>query len=93
MLGLIDSDKQLTTGWKHRLTSLLPSIDPEQVLARMRTDGAAWFLPEFGLDDELGEVIDTADSLEELALERDLLEDIEDERERSDSIDVEDADD
>ena len=90
--GLIDSDKQLTTGWKHRLSSLLPSIDPEQVLARMRTDGAAWFLPEFGLDDELGEVVDTADSFEELAQQRDLQEDIEDEREGSETSDEEDSD-
>lgn len=90
--SLIDSDKQLTTGWKHRLSSLLPSVDPEQVLARMRTDGAAWFIPEFGLDDELGEVIDTADSFEELAQEKELLEDIEDERGGSESSDAEDSD-
>jgi spermidine/putrescine-binding protein len=50
MQALIDGDEDLTIGWKQRLTSLLPSVDPEQILARMRTDGAAWFQPDFGLD-------------------------------------------
>lgn len=53
--AMIDEDKQLTSGWKQRLTSLLPSIDPEQILARMRTDGAAWFSPDFGMAEILAE--------------------------------------
>ena len=54
---LIDTNRELTTGWKQRLTSLLPSIDPEQILARLRTDGATWFVPNFGMtDDESGDV-------------------------------------
>jgi len=53
--ALIDEDKDLSTGWKQRLTSLLPSVDPEQILARMRTDGAAWFQPDFALSDLLEE--------------------------------------
>jgi hypothetical protein len=48
--ALIDGDEELSAGWKQRLTSLLPSVDPEQILARMRTDGAAWFQPDFGID-------------------------------------------
>ena len=48
--SLIDGDEDLTAGWKQRLTSLMPSVDPEQILARMRTDGAAWFAPDFGID-------------------------------------------
>jgi hypothetical protein len=48
--SLIDGDEDLTSGWKQRLTSLMPSVDPEQILARMRTDGAAWFAPDFGID-------------------------------------------
>ena len=28
---------------------MLPSIDPEQILAKLRTDGATWFAPDFGL--------------------------------------------
>jgi hypothetical protein len=28
----------------------MPSVDPEQILARMRTDGASWFAPDFGID-------------------------------------------
>ncbi len=53
--AMINEDKQLTSGWKQRLTSLLPSIDPEQILARMRTDGAAWFSPDFGMAEILAE--------------------------------------
>jgi len=48
--AMIDGNEDLTAGWKQRLTSLLPSVDPEQILARMRTDGAAWFTPDFGID-------------------------------------------
>jgi hypothetical protein len=48
--SLIDGDEDLTAGWKQRLTSLMPSVDPEQILARMRTDGASWFAPDFGID-------------------------------------------
>jgi hypothetical protein len=48
--AMIDGNEELTAGWKQRLTSLLPSVDPEQILARMRTDGAAWFAPDFGID-------------------------------------------
>ena len=48
--AMIDGNEDLTAGWKQRLTSLLPSVDPEQILARMRTDGAAWFSPDFGID-------------------------------------------
>ncbi|MBL8812663.1 MAG: hypothetical protein JNM43_21035 [Planctomycetaceae bacterium] len=48
--SMIDGDDDLTTGWKQRLTSLLPSLDPEQILARMRTDGAGWFEPNYGVE-------------------------------------------
>ena len=34
------------------MTSLLPSVDPEQIMARLRTDGATWFVPDFGRTDE-----------------------------------------
>ena len=50
--SMIDGDEDLTTGWKQRLTSLLPSLDPEQILARMRTDGAGWFEPNYGVEIE-----------------------------------------
>ena len=58
--SLIDTNKELTTGWKQRLTSLLPSVDPEQIMAKLRTDGATWFVPDFGRaadsDDESNEI-------------------------------------
>lgn len=49
---LIDSNSELSAGWKQRMTALLPSIDPEQILAKLRTDGATWFSPDFGLTGE-----------------------------------------
>lgn len=55
LLSLIDANKELTTGWKQRLTSLLPSVDPEQIMAKLRTDGATWFVPDFGLADDSGD--------------------------------------
>lgn len=65
--SLLDSSKELTTGWKQRLTSLLPSIDPEQILAKLRTDGAAWFEPEFGLAPDSDEELSDDASLDELS--------------------------
>jgi hypothetical protein len=53
--ALVESDKVLSTGWKQRLTSLLASVDPELVLAKMRRDGARWFEPDFGMSEILAE--------------------------------------
>lgn len=47
---LIDNDGTLSNGWKQRLTSVLPSLDPERILARLREDGAGWFEPAFNSD-------------------------------------------
>ena len=62
--SLIDTSTELTTGWKQRLTSLLPSIDPEQILARLRTDGARWFVPNFGLTDNESDNVDLLDEID-----------------------------
>jgi hypothetical protein len=66
---MINDDKNLTSGWKQRLTSLLPSVDPEQILAKMRTDGAKWFEPDYAL----GEILSERDPDEEY--EEQLLDD------------------
>ena len=66
LLSLIDANKELTTGWKQRLTSLLPSVDPEQIMAKLRTDGATWFVPDFSLADDRGDEsydVDLADDM------------------------------
>lgn len=57
--ALIDSSKELSAGWKQRLTSLLPSIDPEQILAKLRTDGATWFLADYGISDDTDDLDDS----------------------------------
>ena len=67
---LIDSSQELTTGWKQRLASLLPSVDPEQILATLRTNGATWFAPEFGLADSLHEDSEGSDLLDDMDAEQ-----------------------
>jgi hypothetical protein len=89
--SMIDSDEDLTAGWKQRLTSLLPSVDPEQILARMRTDGAAWFAPDFGIDGVFAEG-DPDDSFLDEATVDDTDEEITDLTE-AESADDEDSDD
>jgi len=44
---VIESDREFSTAWKQRLLAVLPSLDPEQILARIREDGATWFEPRF----------------------------------------------
>ena len=68
---LIDGNEELTSGWKQRLTSLLPSVDPEQILAKLRTDGATWFAPDFGLTEENNDESGGMDSYEDIEPEQD----------------------
>ncbi len=76
---LIDSDGTLSSGWKQRLTSVLPSLDPERILARLREDGASWFEPSFSSD-----VVEAEQEVPEYSGEEDRFEE-------SDPEDVEDA--
>lgn len=46
---LIETDRELTTGWRQRLGSLLPGVDCERILAQLRIDGAGWFIPDAAL--------------------------------------------
>lgn len=75
--SLIDNNKELTTGWKQRLTSLLPSVDPEQIMAKLRTDGATWFVPDFGRAE------DSVDENEVESNDVDLSDDIDTEQDES----------
>lgn len=43
----IDRAPDLSDGWKQRLLALLPSLDREQILAKLREDGGRWFEPLF----------------------------------------------
>ncbi len=89
--AMIDGSEDLTAGWKQRLTSLLPSVDPEQILARMRTDGAAWFAPNFGIDGVFAEGDPEDSFLDETAAEEtdEEVTDLTD----ADSVEDEDSDD
>ncbi|MEJ7594307.1 MAG: hypothetical protein WKF77_22450 [Planctomycetaceae bacterium] len=69
--SLIDTSKELTTGWKQRLTSLLPSVDPEQIMAKLRTDGATWFVPDFGPADDSDDEPSDIDLTDDMDAEHD----------------------
>lgn len=92
---LIDTNKELTSGWKQRLTSLLPAVDPEQIMAQLRTDGATWFVPDFGMaenrDDESDQIAvsDDIDVVPDASEKRDRVRDLDE----SADIDSEDIDD
>lgn len=89
---LIHDNQHLTSSWKQRLTSLLPSIDPEQILARIRTDGAAWFSPDFGMAEVLAER-DPDEIYEEQLLDGSSSDDISDaDRDEFPETDVESTD-
>ena len=89
--AMIDGNEDLTAGWKQRLTSLLPSVDPEQILARMRTDGAGWFAPDFGIDGVFAEG-DTDDSFLDEPVAEETDEEVTDLTD-ADSVEDEDSDD
>lgn len=72
LLELIDTDKDLSAGWRQRLAALVPGLDTEQIGSHLRIDGANWFIadqsvltceaadePESG--DEPDSVVATAD--------------------------------
>ncbi len=44
LMSIVKREKNLTEGWRHRLESLVAGVDRERVLARMRVDGAHWFV-------------------------------------------------
>ena len=73
--AMIDGSKELSIGWKQRFTSLLPSVNPEQILAKLRTDGATWFQPDFALNHEIADA-DLADFESEDTAELDVDDEI-----------------
>lgn len=91
--GLIDGAKDLTAGWKQRLSSLMPSVDVEQILARLRTDGAAWFSPNFGLDEGFEDSSEPEDALKGQAEMDEISDELDEERDGSESTPDEDSED
>ena len=69
------------------MTSLLPAVDPEQIMAKLRTDGATWFVPDFGRGDS--GVDDNADKSNDVDLSDDIdgAQDESAKKERSDDLD------
>lgn len=60
LVAWIERSPELSDGWKQRLLALLPALDREQILAKLREDGGRWFEPQF-IDDP-GEEVDNAES-------------------------------
>lgn len=54
--AIVRDNRSLTAGWKQRLRSLVPALDPERILARQRTDGAEWFVDD--LNSLMPEILD-----------------------------------
>jgi len=52
LLKLIETDNTLTVGWRQRLMALADGVEPEQILGRMRIDGAGWFIPDLSVLEE-----------------------------------------
>jgi len=66
LAGWIERAPELSAGWKQRLQTLLPSLDREQILARIREDGGRWFEPRFTEDEDLQGESEDADSASQL---------------------------
>lgn len=46
LMNHVRSEKDLSEGWRQRFESLVAGVDRERVLARMRIDGAHWFVDD-----------------------------------------------
>ncbi len=46
LMGFVRQEKNLTEGWKQRFEALVAGVDRERILARMRIDGAEWFVAD-----------------------------------------------
>ena len=46
LMNHVRSEKDLSEGWRQRLEALVAGVDRERVLARMRIDGAHWFVDD-----------------------------------------------
>lgn len=46
LMNHVRSDRELSDGWRQRLEALVAGVDRERILARMRIDGAHWFVDD-----------------------------------------------
>lgn len=46
LMNHVRRDKSLSDGWKQRFESLVAGVDRERILARMRVNGADWFVED-----------------------------------------------
>lgn len=66
LLKLIETERDLSAGWRQRLTALVAGVDTQQILAHLRVDGAGWFIPDLSiLESEAAEDSELADDLDD----------------------------
>lgn len=46
LMNYVRREKHLSEGWRQRFEALVAGVDRERILARMRIDGAHWFVPD-----------------------------------------------
>ena len=46
LMNFVRRENRLTDGWRQRFEALVAGVDRERILARMRVDGAGWFVAD-----------------------------------------------
>lgn len=46
LMNFVRREKNLSDGWRQRFEALVAGVDRERILARMRVDGAGWFVDD-----------------------------------------------
>ena len=97
LMGFVRQQKNLSEGWKQRFEALVAGVDRERILARMRIDGAEWFVPDIHMLlpdlDDFDEDILQDEPLEGYGLTSDEDDDDDDDDSAGDSSAVDDAED
>lgn len=80
LMNHLKSERDLSEGWRQRLEALVAGVDRERILARMRVDGAHWFV------DDLNSLLPDLDDFDEDILQDEEIEEfgLTDEEEQSD---------
>ena len=97
LMGFVRQQKNLSEGWKQRFEALVAGVDRERILARMRIDGAEWFVPDIHMLlpdlDDFDEDILQDEPLEGYGLTSDEDDEDDDDDSAGDSSAVDDAED
>ena len=90
LMGFVRREKNLSEGWKQRFEALVAGVDRERILARMRIDGAEWFVPDIHMLlpdlDDFDEDILQDEPVDEFGLTSDEDADLEDDEESLEAL-------